>query len=123
VYIQNRENAAMEVDTASPEACLFLHGSTDQLDVKLPDGSAAHLIAVAADELIARDRQGQLIVVHRSRRVRSRRNVLVQQTCNNMPRVWVFQPVPVIFALATPPRIELLIDEDQIVMSCTGYAY
>jgi hypothetical protein len=118
----SRPSPTVELDVAANDACQFFAGRTDQLEAKNSDGSTTHLIRVRDDVRPARDAKGEIVLVDVSRRVLFRREVLVDLTCDHMPRSDpdpTFELVRVIFAPAPPPHVEMVVGEEQLDVKCT----
>lgn len=121
---------AIELRVSELEACRFLQQSIHQLDGVRTDGSAVRtrIIAIDRDLRLARDRNGALVIVEVSRRAVSRREVLVKRSCDHMPSPG--EPslerqlhARVVLALAPPPRIEMVVEEEVLDVECTENTY
>ncbi|MBX7115519.1 MAG: hypothetical protein K1X64_14410 [Myxococcaceae bacterium] len=117
----------MELGVAA-DACQFFGQLTDQLDVQKTDGSAARIIRIPEKSRLARDRNGGLVAVAVSTREVSRRRVLVDQHCNLMPKderdpLEHRIRLPVVFASAHPPQVEMVVEEEVVDVKCTQNSY
>lgn len=110
------------------DACPFFRRQTNQLDGRKPDGSTARIVRIEDDLRLARDRSGQLVVVAVSTRVLSRRSVLVERSCDHMPRLAPdplerYLDTKVVFGSAPPPRVEMTVEAEVLDVKCTENSY
>lgn len=108
---------------ALEQACEFFSNRTDSLDGVIDGGDAVHFVRVPGP--FARNREGELFLLEMHVEVISRRTVLVERTCNEMPsppmspfespQGWVV-PAP---APAPTQRVRMSYGREELDIECT----
>lgn len=118
------------VDTTAPSAkvCEFFSERTNELVVERADGTSGTLMRGGGEQL-ARSDAGQVVVVETQVSIVKRHTVLVDRTCNEMPRVL---PSPI--EMETPlmvfwgPRkkrgtVKMVVEREELDIECTNVVH
>jgi hypothetical protein len=117
---------AIEVDL--DHVCELFRNQRETVDGTRADGSTLRLVRLDDSHRLARSPDGALVAVVGTERVTSRREVLVERHCDHMPSpvpdaVEHRIHVPVAFADAPLPRVELVYEHEALEVRCTDNTY
>lgn len=117
------------VSAPASELCAFFRGSGAELRVTRESGEAGVLVRAGGPRDLAVSPTGERVEVSLARRVVSRRAVLVERSCDHMPRVEpdpldVPRPIPVRWGPSPPlRRVTVPFDREEVDVTCTENTY
>jgi hypothetical protein len=112
-----------QVTLLAKEACPFFAGQVATLDLTRTDGTPAHFAKIPSQLLLARNPQGERVLIETVFRTRSRRKVLVRQSCDHMPGIGERGPSHLVLEPAPTQVIKMQVDRDEVDRVCTQNTY